>query len=150
MKIKLTSCISMKKLILKPYLLFWFSIPIIVLIGFLDNKSLDVSIYDTYFVFSKYHICIVTSIVFGVLGFGYWLMEILKRKQLKWLVSVHSWLTLGGTLVLIIFPYFFNKNDLIELNLIAVLTSLIILIGQLFYILNFIIAMFKRKRVETH
>lgn len=135
----------MKFLIRNPHLCFWFSIPIILLIGFLDyDNAVDIAIHDTYYIMSKYDFCILVSIIFTMLGFGYWFIKFFKRRSFKWFTVIHIIITFIGVLVLLVVPYFFLGNDLASPNQILIITGLIIIFSQLFYFINILIAIFRR------
>ena len=134
----------MNNLVRNHYLLFWLLIPVILLIGFFDDRALDISIHDSYYVFSKYHLSSFISMIFLVTGFGYWLMIKLEKRLSIWLIWIHSILTIGGLVLLFITPYFFNDNSLSTLNALFVLTGLVIIFAQLFYFLNIILAIFRK------
>lgn len=134
----------MNNLVRNHYLLFWLLIPVILLIGFFDDRALDISIHDSYYVFSKYHLSSFISMIFLVIGFGYWLMIKLEKRLSIWLIWIHSILTIGGLVLLFITPYFFNDNSLSTLNALFVLTGLVIIFTQLFYFLNIILAIFRK------
>lgn len=137
----------MKSLLKKPYLLFWLAIPIILLVGILDDNSLDIAIHDIYFVFYKRDCCILVSIIFGFLGLGYWLMKTFYRKLTKWLNWIHIFLTIGGLITLFIVPYFYEEDNLGTSNAILTLTTLVMVFGQLFYLINIIIGIFNKDNV---
>ncbi|MBP1840995.1 hypothetical protein [Formosa algae] len=65
----------------KPHLLLWFSIPLIMVIGLRSpNKSLSINIYDTYVVFSATDLTIAISVLLGLIGLGYWIIQKTSRK----------------------------------------------------------------------
>ena len=141
----------MNKLIEKSHLIFLLSIPIIILIGILSGKNvLDINAHDTYFVIAYLHFAILLSIIFGVIGFGYWIMQKVDKKLSKWLNWTHIGLTFGGTFLVWILnkfyrpeimDYKFNNN----LSLIITLIVLIMIAGQLIFPINTIYALTKKK-----
>ncbi|NQY31447.1 MAG: cbb3-type cytochrome c oxidase subunit I [Flavobacteriaceae bacterium] len=141
----------MNRLIEKPHLIFLLSIPIIMLIGILSGDAmLDINVHDTYYVIAYLHLAILISVLFGIIGIGYWIMRKLGRKLSKWLNRTHIGLTFGGTLVVwtltkfyrtVITEYEFNNN----LTLIITLIILLIIIGQLIFPINIIYGLIKRK-----
>ena len=140
----------MSRIINKPHLIFWISIPIIILIGLLNrNEILDVNIHDTYFVFSKTDLTIVISILFTIIGLGYWIMLKANRKLTKWLNLTHIVLTFGGIFLMWIltklFPesimeYDFNYNLAWGIYLIALIT----IFGQIIFPINIISGIIKK------
>ncbi|WP_347175558.1 hypothetical protein [Polaribacter uvawellassae] len=141
----------MKFLINKPHLIFLLSIPIIILFGILNrNEMLDINVHDTYFVFSQIDLTILISILFGIIGIGYWIMLKANRKLSKWLNLIHITLTFGGILLIwilaqlfreSIMEYNFNNNLTFGIYLIA----LIAICGQLIYPINIISGIIKKR-----
>jgi heme/copper-type cytochrome/quinol oxidase subunit 1 len=144
----------MKILIEKPYLIFWTSIPIIILFGILTKvDSFGFNIHDTYFVIGTNHLIILISVLFGIIGLGYWIVLKANRRLSKWLNLIHIALTFGGILLIwilaqlfreSIMEYDFNNNLTFGIYLIA----LIAIFGQLIYPIN-IISGIIRKRNKT-
>jgi heme/copper-type cytochrome/quinol oxidase subunit 1 len=141
----------MSKLIEKPHLIFLTVIPIIMMIGILSGDStLYFNVHDTYLVILYFHLTILTSIFFGIIGFGYWIMQKANRKLSKWMCWTHIGLTFGGTWVILILAqlyrerimeYEFNNN----LTLIILLILLLIGIGQLLFPINIIYGLTKKR-----
>ena len=135
----------------KPHLIFLFSIPIIILFGILNrNEILDINVHDTYFIFSPIDLTILISILFGIIGIGYWIMLKANRKLSKWLNLIHITLTFGGILLIwilaqlfreSIMEYNFNNNLTFGIYLIA----LIAFFGQLIYPINIISGIIKKR-----
>ncbi|WP_298312124.1 cbb3-type cytochrome c oxidase subunit I [uncultured Aquimarina sp.] len=141
----------MKKLIQKPHLIFLFSIPIILLIGIVSwDATLDINIHDTYFVIAYFHLSILISILFGIIGTGYWIMEKANRRLSKWLNWTHVGLTFGGPIV-VSFLTLFYRTEVMEykfnnhLNLIITLIIILIVLGQLIFSFNIIYGLIKKK-----
>lgn len=110
---------------------------------------LDVNVHDTYFVFSKTDLTIVMSILFAIIGLGYWIMLKADRKLSKSLNLIHIALTFGGILLIWILAQLFresimeyNFND--NLTLAIYLISLIAIIGQIIYPINIISGIIKK------
>ncbi len=142
----------------KPHLIFWISIPIIILIGLLNrNEILDVNVHDTYFVFSKTDLTIVISILFMIIGLGYRIMLKAKRNLSKWLNLTHIVLTFGGIITISLIPYLFNYktetefplfDDLAGQNITIIIVTILILFGQLIYLTNLITGMFNKNKTS--
>jgi heme/copper-type cytochrome/quinol oxidase subunit 1 len=141
----------MNKLIEKPHLIFILAIPIIILIGILSGDSmLDINVHDTYYVIAYLHLAILISILFGIIGIGYWVMQKTKRKLSKWLNWTHIGLTFGGTLSIWILSKFyrteiteyeFNNNLTLTITLIILLMT----VGQIIFPINIIYGLIKKK-----
>ena len=149
----------MKCLFDKPYLIFWKSIPLIILINFFNGtKSLDINIHDTYYVIEPEVVSIPISIIFGIIGFGYWIMEKKDINLIKMLNLIHIILTLGGLLIIIILLQLYrepNTEKLLtdvnfneNLNITNFTTILIVLFGQIIYIINILSGIMKRKKTS--
>ncbi|WP_103071637.1 hypothetical protein [Aquimarina sediminis] len=141
----------MSKIFCKPYLLFWISIPIILLVIFFSGDStLDINIHDTYFVIEHAYISYLVSITLGLIGLGYWIMIKLNRKLSKTLIAIHELLTLGGFLAIWISNMIFKRVPLFDSigteNLVLTIFALLIIIGQVFYLLNLIMGLFKKEK----
>ncbi|GGW76627.1 hypothetical protein GCM10008085_29740 [Winogradskyella epiphytica] len=139
----------MKFLTDKPYRIFWLSIPIIILIGFLSGtEPLDINVHDTYYVIEHGIFSILISIIFGIIGFGYWIMQKANRRLSKWLNLTHIVLTIGGLLLIRIILLLFrepetetlmsdlNFNE--NLNIAMFIIALIMIFGQIVYPINII------------
>ena len=137
----------MNKLIEKPYLIFWVSIPLIILSKFLSGtEPLDINVHDTYYVIE--HGVISISIIFGIIGLGYWIMQKANRRLSKWLNLTHIVLTIGGLLLIrillqlfrepetetLLSDFDFNEN----LNIVMFIVALIMIFGQIVYPINII------------
>lgn len=135
----------MRSLSKNPYLLFWLLIPVILLVGFFDKQILSVSIHADYYVFSKRDLCILISYLLGILGLGYWLIKIAKRKLFIWLNFIHILTTIGGIVVFFITSFFYVDDDLTSPNPVFVLIGLVMFFGQLFYLINLSFGIFRKE-----
>lgn len=144
----------MSKITDKPHLIFWISIPIIILIGMLNrNEMLNVNTYDTYFVFSITDLTMVVSSLFAIIGFGYWIMLKVNRKLSKWLNLIHIALTFGGIMFIRILAQLF-REPMLEyefnnyLTLIITLIILLMIVGQLIFLINIIYGLRTKKKSQ--
>lgn len=142
----------MSELSEKPHLIFLLAIPIIMLIGILSGDTmLDLNVHDTYYVISYLHLAIIISILFGIIGIGYWIMQKADRKLSKWLNWTHIGLTFGGTLIVWILTKFY-RTEIMEyefnnnLTLIITLITLLMIIGQIIFPINIIYGLTKKKK----
>ena len=140
----------------KPYLIFWISIPIIILIGFLSGtEPLDINLHDTYYVIEHGVISILISIIFGIIGLGYWILTKTNKRLSKWMNLIHIVLTIGGLLIIwvllqlyrepetetLLSDFDFNKN----LNIATFIITLIVIFGQIVYPINIIRGIIKKQ-----
>ena len=150
----------MHKLITKPDLIFFLLIPVILLMGIMSgDTTLEINIHDTYFVIAHFHVAVLISILFGIIGVGYWLMKKSNRKLSKWLNWTHIVLTIGGLIAIFRIPYlslgsdtqsqFPHFDELEKKN--SILTSIILIItfGQLMYLINLIIGIFIKNKTDS-
>lgn len=148
----------MKFIVNKPHLIFLLAIPIIMLIGiFSGDTTLDINVHDTYYVIAYFYLTILISILFGIIGIGYWLMLTANRKLSKWLNLTHIVLTIGGIVTIILIPYLLNSrteseyplfDGLATQNLIISIVAILIFFGQLIYISNLIIGIFNKNKTS--
>ncbi len=141
----------MNKLIEKPHLLFLFTIPIVLFIGILNrNTVLDINVHDTYYVIAHLHLAILLSILFGIIGIGYWVMQKVDRQLSKWLNWAHLGLTFGGTFLVWILTKFY-RTEIMEyefnnyLTMVITIVVLLIILGQLIFPINIIYGLMKKK-----
>ncbi|WP_405396541.1 hypothetical protein [Maribacter sp. Asnod2-G09] len=145
----------MKKITQSPHLVFWVLIPVILLIGFIKpDKTLDINIHDTYLVIDLINLAVSISIIFGILGFGYWVIIKLNRKLLNWLTVIHLLITIIGFLILLLIPiispdihqdspgsHFVFHHDLEQ---IVISTLFLVIFIQLFYLINITTALVRK------
>ena len=143
----------MNKLIEKPHLIFLLSIPIIILIGILRGDAvLDINVHDTYYIIAYLHLAILISILFGIIGLGYWIMLKAKRKLSKWLTLLHVTLTFAGLILIYSllrsssqseFPIF---DDQSYPNSLLTFSALLLIFSQSTYVINIIIGIFIKNK----
>lgn len=139
------------RIINKPHLIFWLSIPLMMLSGFVSSaKDLVINSHDTYYVVSLIEINILISILFAIIALGYWAMLKTNRWLSKWLNFIHIVLTFGGILLIgglsqlyreSIVEFSFNEN----LSLAIYSVVLITVIGQITFPINVINGLIKSK-----
>ncbi|MCL6295430.1 cbb3-type cytochrome c oxidase subunit I [Jejuia spongiicola] len=141
----------MRRITNKPHLVFLLSIPMIMLIGFINGEAaLDINVHDTYYIIAYIHLAILISILFGIIGLGYWIMLETNRKLSKLLNLIHITLTIGGFIAIWITSLILTESaeyefdDIGKRNLIIALILFLMILGQFLYIINLIIGLFKR------
>lgn len=142
----------MSNIINRPHLIFLLSIPITILVGFLNgNEMLDINVRDTYFIFSKTDLSIAISILFLTIGLGYYMMSKTNRRLSRSLYLIHLTLTYGGILLLAVLAQFlresrtaydFNNNLTSAMYLIA----LVAIIGQIVFPINMIYGLINKTK----
>ena len=136
----------------KSYQLFWGNIPLIWLaVSLLPAEAIDIQVHDTYWVIAYYHLAIPITILLAGIGLLYWLFR--KKQLVQWMTIFHTLITMLPILVLFIgygFPSEDGVGDYIEgdaigrsLFYLSLLLSFIL--GQILFVLNLLIALFKKQ-----
>ncbi|APZ46270.1 hypothetical protein BW723_08160 [Polaribacter reichenbachii] len=112
----------------------------------MDKQIMSVSIHNDYYVFSISDFSVLISYLFGIVGFGYLMMKIYNKKLIKWLNWMHIIVSISGASILFIVPYLYTENDLVTPNTILILTGLVVIFSQLFYLINIIISIFRKDK----
>ena len=145
----------MKKLTQKPHFVFWILIPVLLLIGSIDsNETIAINIYDTYFVITMLNLGVLLSIICGIIGLGYWVVFILRKKLINWLTILHATVTIIGFLTILLIPLLspeLNQNDpslnleyYFDAQVITTLSVLVVISIQLLYPINIIASLVKK------
>lgn len=138
----------------KPHRIFLLSIPVILLIGFLNiDAYVNINVHDTYLVLRQLDVAVLISIVFGLIGLSYWMLRKVNRRLSKRLNLIHMALTVGGILFIWILGQFYREsikdydfND--NLTVTIYVMALIAIFGQLFFVINIIGGLLK-KTIQT-
>ncbi|RXM47596.1 hypothetical protein [Flavobacterium sp. YO12] len=155
---------NLKKI--KVYHLFWIVALLILIIGFIQNNddptaNLDINIHDTYYVVRNFDSTIFLFICYFIMGFGYWLVQKVFKKQLvKSLTILHSLIFIGSFVIYWIvllyskmflqkpqYPSFLSDYQLINLTLVLELL-IITSVGLPIYIINLLIGLIRKKQTE--
>ena len=147
----------MNLLFKKPHLAFFFTIPVILLLGvFGGDSTLDINVHDTYFVIANPSVAMFIAVFFGMLGGGYWIIQTVGGKLSTWLSAIHIFITIGGILAAFSVPFFifgshsessFPMYDEVALkNQILAFIIVIILFGQLLYLVHLVLAIVRKNR----
>ncbi|KLT70836.1 hypothetical protein [Flavobacterium sp. ABG] len=87
-----------------PYFIFLALIVIFLAIGFLNaEETLDINIHDTYFVISYLYFAVLLSVIYTFLAILYFALIKLNFPLIKWLISTHVIVSVGGLLLIWIF-----------------------------------------------
>lgn len=87
-----------------PYFIFLTLIVIFLAIGFLNaEETLDINIHDTYFVISYLYFAVLLSVIYTFLAILYFALIKLKFPLIKWLISIHVIVSVGGLVLIWIF-----------------------------------------------
>ena len=134
----------------KPHLLFFGSIPLLWLLTLiLPVKIIDIQFHDTYWVIAFYHLAIPISIILGGIGLLYWLFS--GKRTIKWITVFHSLMTMLPIFAFFIINGFSSEAeaDYIAADMLSrskpyFIVLLFFLFGQILFVLNLLIALFKK------
>lgn len=131
------------------------AVPVFLFIGLLTiNKNLDIQLHDTYFVISNFHLGIFFGLTFGLIGLGYWNINKMNGDLLKSLSWIHVGLTIGGTLLILIFTSAADANSAMQgdyqsyknINLALSGAIFIFVLSQPIYLINLFTGFYRRKK----
>lgn len=86
------------RLIYKPYTLFWITGILILIDGFFiqdPEATADINVHDTYYLIAHGLIAEIFTLLFFILGLGYWLFEKFNRNLNSILTFIHVLGTVG-------------------------------------------------------
>lgn len=91
----------MKNLVFKPYLIFWVTVPFVILMGFIGADNLyQYNFKGVQVILSEINVAILLAIIFELIGAGYWILRVRNRPYSRFLGILHVFLTVGGVLIL--------------------------------------------------
>ncbi|SDS19805.1 hypothetical protein SAMN05192545_0951 [Maribacter dokdonensis] len=136
----------MTKITKTPHIVFWILIPIILLTGFLKpDKTFYFNIHDTYYVLGLINLAVLISIIFAIIGFGYWVVIKLNRRLVNWLTVIHLIITVIGFCLILFIPFFLSdSNQDFGSHLTVTLSTLAAVCVQLLYLINIITAFIRK------
>jgi len=133
---------------------------------FLGNSALDIHLHDTYFVVAHFHIVMGVSAFFGMFaGIYHWFPKMYGRFMNNTLGYIHFFITFAGA-YLIFWPmhyegiagmprryYDFSAWESFKhfqgINAFISIVSIIVFFTQLLFVMNFIISIFKGRKLTT-
>lgn len=140
----------------KPHLVLWLSIPVLLALTLLSNAAtLDLQLHDTYIIFTPFHFMLLMSFMVALLGGIYWALR--HKKLVKWMTITHFTLTLAGIVLVsisVVAPHVFMPEAVDGRGLfnqqgasrLIVMAMLILVLVQLVFLVNVVMAMTARKR----
>lgn len=122
------------------------------------QKTLDVNIHDTYFVIEYLQLAILLSLVFAIMGVGYWIFLKTNTPLSQLLVKIHLLITIIAPLIALIVSQFYKELDtsqgfqrmvyVTDFNqsvfMISAIFIFIGIVGQLLYPINLSVGLIKR------
>jgi hypothetical protein len=148
----------MKPIYTQPHIFLWLSVPFILLLGLFDfGESIDINIYDSYFIMANWDLAMLIAIYFGLLGLIYWVLIKSGFLPFPWLTVAHLILTIDISFFiwLVLFFDWFSPNDVTEIVGISLQTKVIMTClglfaaGQLLFASNIILNLIKRKSAHN-
>ncbi len=122
-----------------------------------SGAELDIQLHDTYFVFAQYHALIVLALVLSFCAFVYYLLQKVTGKKINEAMGqLHFWLTTMG-FMLLLFPFsimgswprryysFDNYEPFKFAQDVARIMLIFIVVAQLFFVINVIITLLRRR-----
>lgn len=103
---------ELNNLVLKPHLIFWNSIPVLLLLGYAgQSASVILSLGEAYYRIQPLDLTIWISGLYAVIGLGYWSMRRLKRPLSVWMNLIHMICTVGGVLLIVGMIFLIQENQ---------------------------------------
>jgi heme/copper-type cytochrome/quinol oxidase subunit 1 len=136
---------------LNTYHYFWITAIFILLIGvfsfFDENDVIDINVHDTYFIIRNSHLTTLLFVIYGIIGFCYWLFFKYEIILVRNLTNVHSMITIGSIYIyeigMIYYSFKTNRNfplfdNLSNQNIFTLNIIMLVLFTQLLFITNII------------
>ncbi|WP_425290760.1 hypothetical protein [Spirosoma linguale] len=126
----------------KPYLISWLAIPVLLLAGFLFRKhTVNIQLYDTYFVIANSHVALAGSALLLILGLGYWLILLTGKSPNVALTLFHLLPTIGVPMLLAL-PMF-SSDSLGSAQWLS-LVVLAFIAGQCVFVVNILMTLLRK------
>ncbi|WP_143953582.1 hypothetical protein [Robertkochia solimangrovi] len=150
----------------KPYLIYWGSIPLILILGFLVRfRTMQLNIHDTYFVIDQFSLAVLISGFALIIGIAYWMLSRYGKNISQRLVKWHIGITSIAVLLLLALSFFFvNTTDKpgaafsdymadirwnYKIEKVMFLVAVIMLLAQFLFPLNLILGLLNKKRIKA-
>ena len=134
----------------QPQYYLWGTAILVLITGFINfdsDSAIDINVHDTYFVIHHFAIAELITLYLLFAGFLYWIYQKANLKLNAHLTKTHLILTVGGILLYFVLSGLFQRNEQADyktFNITISILILVILFGQLLFILNLILGLFRR------
>ena len=135
---------TLKSLYRSPHIMFWISIPIVLLAGFFGRDQFSIVFNNAEYVASSKMLSIWISFFFALMGVIYHNLIRSGIRIRKWLTLIHLFCSLDMAVVFWILTYFVTPDH----ELLSA-TLFIIAFGQLVFLLHMMILAFSRRTPDS-
>ena len=128
------------------YWFFWIWIPLLLLLGILFNKEMDIQMHDTYWITTNFQLAFLCSILLLFSGLGYFVFRNLGLNSL--LTKLHLYFFVIGVITIVVSIFiqlwpssddYLNVGFYKETTMVLAIGVLLIFIGFIFYFLNMLL-----------
>ncbi len=125
-----------------PHILFWFSIPFVLLIGFFGAPQVQLNWKDMNWVIISWEFAFIISIIYMFFGLIYYTLKNRRKRLNTVLTLLHLFCTLDLAILFWII-YLFARKDMdgsyeMTISGFSEMIVVLVLIGQLFFIIQII------------
>jgi heme/copper-type cytochrome/quinol oxidase subunit 1 len=142
----------------KAYIILWIIIPVILIFGLINSeKTIDVNIYDTYYVVNTFHFAIFLSTYFTILGLVYFGINYCSLELNKKFTNIHVIGSILSIAIIFILNFLYRTNlnqnvfEIInnekfnnKVTLVIILFICCFIISQIVFIFNIIQSFVKK------
>lgn len=123
----------------QPYLYFWVSIPMLILLIFFPGagEAFDFQLHDTYLVLSRLYFSTIFAVYFGFVGLMYWIFRNIRLRN--WMTVAHVVGTVLPPILFMLIVGISGKQFGVELSFDGMfIIGLIWLLLQLIFLINLV------------
>lgn len=126
----------MRKILEKPYVSLWLSVPVIIAVGFIwGTGEHQFQFSRQYLYLSEMNVFILLAILFEMTGIIYWILNRKHQKLIELLIFLHIIFSVGGVFLLSVYT-FENLANITLFNIPASRILMEIVLAQLIFLLN--------------